>query len=311
MRNSIFLLIPIVVLVLAGTGCTGVNSFGTAARAGDTIVVSLGWQQELTRADIEVTVTDNNLESVVYPPGDPAIRALWQSYPDPISNLIVGGETDQDNIDGSFAGLATVLIDGAATGGDKDYSQTFMMIDLPDGMALGPATISFTDPLGNPIDKPTVAGGQLEPMNVEIVATGGSPDIFQTQDDIIVLDGYLNAMERTTHYTVTLEGGSVPYGVHLKFTHDADLDNGGTGRAYVSHPRSDLKSIIWRDDGFNLDVILLPAQAKYLADIKQFKFFIAGGITGLTLISTEAYDINGVSINDDGVPENDIVAVIN
>lgn len=311
MNNANFLMIVVLVAALAGTGCTGSSSLGAAARSGDTIVVSLGWQQELTRADIEVTITDSEFNSVVYPPGDTAVRALWQSYPDPISNLIVGGETGQDNIEGSLTGIATTLIDGAATGGDKDYSQTFMLIDLPPGMALGPATISFTDSLGAPINKPTVSGGQLNSMNVEIVAIGGSPDSFQTQDGLVVLDGYLKAMERTPHYTVSLQGGSVPYGVHLKFTHDPDMDNGGVGRAYVSHPRPDLKSVTWRDDGYNLDVILLPAQAKLMADIKQFKFYIAGGITGLTLVSTEAYTSDGASINDDAVPENDIVAIVN
>ena len=296
LNNTIMFLA--LILSIGGTGCTGVNSFGISARAGDTIVVSLGWQQELTRSDVKVTITDSNGMPFVYLPGDTAIRALWQSYPDPISNLIVGGETGQDNIDGSYAGLATTLIDSAATGGDKDYSETFMMLDLPADIALGTATISFTDPNDSPINKPTVAGGQINPMNVEIVAkvtTGNNPgpDNLASQDAIVVIPGYLKALERTTHYTVRLQGSEVPYGVQLEFTHDPDQGNSGTGRAYVTHPRADLKSVHWSDDGYNLKVILMPSRAQPLSDIKQFKFYVAGGITGLVLTGTDAYDING------------------
>ena len=291
---------PVLLLVLIVTcsGCTGLNTFGTAARAGDSIALGLGWQQELTRDDVKITIIDSMGTQFVLPPGDASVRALWQSYPDPVSNLIIGSETGQPNISGSLAGLSATLIDNSITNFDKDYSQSFMILDLPQSMALGPATINFTDPFDAPINKPTVGGGVINAINVEIVASGGTPDPFETQDDITIIDGYLKAMERAPHYTVNLQGSTTPYAVELAFTHDPDMDNGGTGRAYVSNPRGDLKNISWYDDGVNLKVVLLPSQNQSLADIKQFKFYIAGGITGLTLnpVSVIAFDINGNTV---------------
>ncbi len=292
--SSIFIILSIII-----SGCTGQQTFGTAARAGDTIAMALGYQLELTRQDVEVSITDSLSNTTVYPPGNPAVRALYQSYPDPISNLIVGGETGQNGIGGSLAGVATTLIDASITGGSKDYSQTFMLLDLPAGMQAGTATITLTDPLGSPIVKPTVAGGVIDPMDIEIVVGSGSPNTFQTQDNIILIDGYLKAMERSPHYTITIEGSTVPYAVELNFTHDPDLDNGGTGKAYVSSPRGDLNNISWKDDGTNLKVIQIPSKAQTPGDIKQFKFYIAGGVTGLVLAPVDgitAFDVNGATV---------------
>ena len=291
--------LSLIFFVILVAGCTGHDSVGTAARSGDTIVLSLGWQQELTRNNVQITITDSGSNAIIYAPGDPAVRSLFQSYPDPVSNLIVGGETGQNAIDGSSAGLATILIDAAATDGDKDYSQTFMVLDLPTGMQLGTATIAFADAAGFPISKPTVVGGNIQPINVEIIANGGAPDLMTTQDDgINIIGGYLKAMERSPHYTVTIQGNEIPYAVELAFDHNPDLDNGGVGRAYVANPRGDLKNISWNDDGTSLKTILIPSRNQILANIKQFKFYVAGGVTGLVLQAggVNAYDVNGLPV---------------
>ncbi|MBW1792707.1 MAG: hypothetical protein JRJ14_10735, partial [Deltaproteobacteria bacterium] len=91
-------------------------------------------------------------------------------------------------------------------------------------------------------------------------------------------------------------GVAVPYAIQLDFAHDADVDNGGAGRAYVVNPRGDIKNVTWRKlSGSAFRVIVIPAQGEALAEFVAFKFYVAGGITGLAVnIPTVAgYDING------------------
>jgi hypothetical protein len=57
-----------------------------------------------------------------------------------------------------------------------------------------------------------------------------------------------------------------------------------------------MKSLVWSDDGMNLKVILSPANLTGIKSLKDFKFYIAGGITNLTLGSLKAVDKDGTSI---------------
>ncbi len=282
-----------IVLAAALAGCTGVTSFGLTARAGDTVALPLGWQQNLSRKDVRVTITDSSSAQFTYLPGDPSVRSIFNSYPDPISNLIVGGETGQPGLGGSLAGSATAFVDASVTAGDKDYLQTFMLLDLPMGMSVGTANISVTDPAGNPIPNPSTASGSIDPLAVEIVAGVGTPNQLLAQEGLQVIEGYLVALERTAHYTVTFSGSTIPYAIQLDMVHAPDVDNGGTGKAYVVNPRGDLKSVNWHDDGTNMNIIIMPARDRTLSDIKQFKFYIAGGITGLSVSQIQAFDMNG------------------
>ncbi len=55
--------------------------------------------------------------------------------------------------------------------------------------------------------------------------------------------------------------------------------------------------MVWNDDGTNLTVILTPTQGVTLTQMLDFKFYIAGGITGLTQTSLKAYDVNGAPLS--------------
>lgn len=299
MKNNLnfHLLYAILVSVYLSAGCTSVNSFGTAARAGDTVALGLGWQQDLTSQNVTVTITDSIGASVVYLPGDAAIRAIFNSYPDPLSKLIIGAETGQDMLEGSLAGTATLLIDGAVTSGDKDYAQTFMLVDLPGVMATGFATINIADALGNPIPNPSIYSTNIDAFTVEILPDpnfGGvnNSNDFLAQENILVTP-YLKTMERASHFTITLQGATIPYGVQLELSHNPDVDTGGVGRAYVVNPRGDLKNVNWTDSGSSLKIVLLPARNQTFVDINQFKFYVAGGIENLQLVNVTGYDVNG------------------
>jgi hypothetical protein len=295
-NRASLLCFAVAMLGLLMEGCTAVKSFGLVARAGDTVTLALGYQPELIRENIRVVITDANSIQTVYPPGDPHIRALFVNYPDVISNLYVGPRTGQPNIQNSKAGAATSFIDSAVTYGDKDYSQSFLVLDLPPTMAAGTATIELTDASQNPIPNPSIYNTNINPFVVEVVPGAGQSNSLATQEGIDV-NTYIRAPERSPHYTVTLQGGStVPAAIDIVLAHDGDLDNGGVGRAFVGSPRSDIKSTVWNDDGFNLHVVMVPSSGQPPSDIQQFKFYVAGGLTGLMVSSVQAYDINGGGI---------------
>ena len=119
-------------------GCTGINSFGTAARAGDTVVMAMGWQLGLTRAAIDhIAITDSTGGTVVLAADAPAVRAIFNAYPDPVSRLLVGAELGNPS-------LYSSLIEGAVTSGDKEYSESMIMLDLPQGLNPGQAQITVS-----------------------------------------------------------------------------------------------------------------------------------------------------------------------
>ncbi len=281
MQNRYFLYSVLLFLVTVLPGCTGIQTFGTTARAGDTVALALGWNQEISRQNLIVTITSADYTPYTYNPGDPAIRAIINNYPDPVSNLVVGTETGQ-NITGQETIWGT-LIDASVTGGDKDWSQSIVLLDLPLGMALGTATVDIS----------TTGGLTIAPISIEILAGNGSAHTFSNQEGLTISAGHLKSLERSAHYTITFLGSTVPHAIQLDLVHDPDANNGGVGRAYVVNPRGDIKNINWFDDGTNLRVILLPAKNQTLSDLLHFKFYIAGGITGLQTPVVQAFDING------------------
>jgi hypothetical protein len=78
------------------------------------------------------------------------------------------------------------------------------------------------------------------------------------------------------------------------------VDNLGVGRAYVVNPIGYIKNASWTDDGTNMKVILLPVRDGEITTMEDFKFYVAGGITGLqfasggtSLVGAQAFDIDG------------------
>jgi hypothetical protein len=130
---------------------------------------------------------------------------------------------------------------------------------------------------------------------VEIVEGNGQPNTFQATFGSLSKQ-QLASMERVPHYTVGFLGSTIPYAIQIDLAHDPDVDHGGAGRAHVTNPRGDLKGVAWKDDGSNLRVILAPAKRSVLGNMKEFKFYVAGGVTGLQVVNVKAVDIDGNSV---------------
>lgn len=266
------------------SGCTGTHSFSMAARAGDTVTVTVGWSPDATRETLGIQITDAGGGVTVYPPGDSRIRAVMNLYPDPVSYLVVADATGRDirPNDHNFGAFAR-----GPTDGDNDLSVTTVFLDLPDSMALGEASL-----------RAKINGKFVGPSSkVNITGTGGVSNpltIFEFSGSNIER---VQSLERAPHYTVALDGSTVPNTVELELTHDPTDSAGGTGRVHVANPRGDIKSLAWADDGLRLKILLTPAKTQNPPGVlKDFKLHVAGGVTGLKVARVATYNADGVPV---------------
>jgi hypothetical protein len=281
-------LICLMFVSVALEGCVMTQTFGTVARQGDTVTVGLGYQTSLSRQNATVTITDAAGTKTTYAPNDTHVRAIVNLYPDPVSRAVVGGMTNQDL--GYNATATKYLINTYVTLGDNDWYQTMMVLDLPAAMAAGAATISVSNGVSS-----------FSPITVNVLPGTGISNLFSIYNivgnpmDLLAPTAYpqlLATMERADRYTVTFTNTS---SIAITAIQVALVHSPGVGIAWVANPRGDLKNVVWHDDGSNLNVMLTPTQGTLLG-AKNSKFYVAGGITGLSVISVSAYDSSGQSI---------------
>lgn len=275
-KKGIFALLSI--LLLALSGCSGRNTFHEYARAGDTVALAAGWKHSFSKDSITVTITPAAGAPVVYAPNDDRIRAVTNLYPDPLSSLVV---SDQVGIDLTpSARTYANLLNSVVTGNDKDWWETSVFLDLPDSLTVGPATIDIVS-----------AAGETLTSTLEIIEGAGSPNTFNTYETGSINSYQLAALERVAHKTILFSGDTVPYAMQLEFSHPL------TSRLHVANPRGDLKNLAWTDDGTNLRVVVTPANLGGIDSLKDCKFYVAGQVNGLSLLSLQAVDLNGNAIN--------------
>ena len=263
------------------SGCGGIRTFSTQTLAGSTVAVPAGWAQDFTRDNISITVTDSASTVFNIPIGDAAIRAVTNMYPDPVSSLVVDYRIDDPSNFGD-------TINTNQTAEDDDWWQTIVVFDTPAGMANGTADVTVNGPTGS-----------YGPVDLDVIGTGGTPDPLQASfafGDVTLTPGFLDPMDRPAHFTVNFSGGTIPYAIEVNFSHDPDSTVGGTGTALAINPRGDNTSMVWNDDGNNMKVIIMRANDLVIDHIKDFKFYVAGGITNLSLGTVTAYDANGAVV---------------
>lgn len=265
-------------LCLGVAGCAATQSFPPAARPGDTIALAVGWNKSLTRQATTITLTPSVGAPITYGPSDPRLRAVLRLYPDPVSRLVIGTETQQA-LSVNAASHGGKLLE-QVTGQDKDWWMTVVALDLPASLPPGPAAITITGPEG-PVTP--------QPILVEILPQIGTPASLAgsglAPGDTADL---LASLERAEHATLTFSGSVVPHAIQLEITRTA-----GVGKSWVVNPRGDLKNLSWSDDGTTLRIMLTPTHGQTLADLSQFKVYIAGGVTGLQVKSLKACDSRG------------------
>ena len=279
--------ILLILLPLFGglAGCAGTQTFGTAARAGDTVTLQVGMQANLKRQNMTVTITPASGAPIVYLPNDPNVVAVVNLYPDPASLARVGIQTQQDLGVGAYATTGDLIKTYVTP--DSDWWQTTVLLNLPSSLPTGVASITMVDS----------AGAVISPISVEIVPGVGAANKFRvytpwgsTTPIRGVFPNLIKSMERADGYTVTFTGATIPHSIGVQFTHTPTV-----GKTWVVNPRGDIKNVTWTDDGSTLKVMVTPTGGQTLTQMIDFKFYVAGGITALTQVpsSIKAYDING------------------
>jgi len=282
-------------------GCAGTKTFHEYARAGDTIIVAAGYKKDFQRDNITVTVTDFDGATTVYPPGSVKVRASVDLYPDPLSSWVVSDRTGVDQT--SYAQLYVAQNQLNNTGGDYDWHQTVVFLDLPvtmdsnsQPMALGDATVRIETPAG--------PDQEVHQAVVNIVSGSGHAHTFGAMTETLagmpghaafsLLPDHLKAMERVPYRTLDFTGTNVPYAIQVDLHHDPDQDTGGTvgDKAYIANPVGQIKTVNWHDDGINTRIIMIGNRSSDITSLKDFKLYLAG-IGGWSVIDTQAFNQDG------------------
>ena len=278
----------LLVLVSLGLGgCVGTQTFTTAARSGETVMLAVGWQKQLVRQNLTVTITPASGAPVTYLPGDARVRGVVNLYPDPLSSAVVDTQTGQSSPAGTIGNMINSMVTLSADGvtNDNEWCQTSVMMDLPT-VATGTATINIVDS----------QGAVIPPISVEILSGSSAQNKFNilppnnasTLNLTSVFPQSIHSMERAPHSLLIFSGPTIPHSMQLTFAHTPSV-----GKTWIVNPRGDIKSVEWTDNGSNITVVLAPVQGVTLSQWLDFKFYIAGGLSGLTLTSLKAYDISG------------------
>lgn len=285
MSNTVKYLVVGIILMTSLGAVIPAQALVHATRAGETIGLPLGWQHELSRETLTVTITPASGLPVIYEPNHPNVRGLVNAYPDPVSRLRVGAHTHQDL--GVEAEVYEQKLHEQVTNQEQDWWETTLFVDLPDSLPEGPASVTVSGPQG--LLTP-------ESLQLEILAGSGSPS--DPLDHLVPSEpqmqaSFVEAMERAQHFTVTFSGPSVPHCIQLDLFRDA-----GIGTPWVINPRGDLKNVTWGDDGGKLRVLLTPPNGQTPGHVSHFKFYVAGGVSGLQVAALKAYDQAGNVMSD-------------
>jgi len=263
------------------TACSGLKTYPSTAQAGDTVSVAMGFKKSFKRSNTTVTIIQAGRSDIIYSPDDDAIRAIINLYPDPVSWIKVGNESYRWQ-DSNYGFSYSSSINDLFTEGDSDWWQSMAFIDLPSTLVLGDATIELTNDAGE------FASSTFKIID-DLGATGAK-EKFEAYGVGQLSRAHLAVLERSPNYSVAFLLNPIPYAIQVEFSH---LD---TGVAHVVDPRGNMKNIMWNDTGTVLKVIMTPSKNQQIYDASDFKFYVAGGVTGLTPVSIEAFDIDGVLI---------------
>lgn len=210
---------------------------------------------------------------------------MFQAYPDPVSKLVVAdrahttyGTQFPDYIIDAWGNGVRDL-----TKGDNDWSESFVLFDLPTNIGVGVASLQFT------------SGGvnlTAAPITIEVLpGPAASTQPFQYFNGANPNPAPYTGGERASHFVVKFTGpvGTIPNSIEAVFSRTL----GATGDPWVTHGRGDLKNLMWSDNGSEIKIMLTPVKGAPLSSLQDFKFYVTGSVTALNRVSVKAYDVLG------------------
>ena len=279
--RHIFLLVTTITVV----SCGSLRTFHDYARAGDTIAIAVGMQSGFSKDNITITITPASGSQITIPASDPSIRAVINFYPDPISNMIVSREINENLTPSAITYAYTT---GIMTNNDKDWYQTTVFLDLPETLTEGLTQIEVSN------------GSITDSSTLDIISGTGIANSFSADfnDGLLLNENMLDSLSRTSHSTVNFSSSTIPHAIEINFTHDPDNSVGGSGRAFVVNPLGYRKNLHWSDDGINLKIIMIESKDGIIDNMTDYKFYVTGTVSNLQQNSITSYDINGNVVPD-------------
>jgi len=272
--------------VLLLQGCAAVNTFPTIARAGDTVSLLVGGSEDARKETISITLTDVN-SNVWDLQALGKVRSVFSVRPD-----------------GRAEGLhySSYLELVLPWGFGHEPVQTVLVIDVPDGVASGMATLNVST---NTTDNSSGFGEPFA-INLEIIPGAGSTDDFLFKH-VITGDTPtdFSRLEPLPHAKISFVSGTAVAAVSLEVDFDESILPADDLNLYV--PQStvrDLASntfdktqrmVYWRQDGQQLFVDIISPQGIDSGFLNVYVLHPRGltGAPGFSLLNAQVYDVNG------------------
>lgn len=288
-------------------GCTAYKTFPNAVRAGDTITLTVGSPDGMTRANTTATfISEADPENQI--DVTPNIRAIFKLYADQASLVYEAFTVFTEQI---------VMTSGHAP------SVTVVVIDLPTGLPTGPARIEFSTTatyptIGSHINdlntntQRLVAQGHIDPpIALNILPGTGAPTEFPYEFGIgWFMKGDLTWLEAQTHAQVSppFQAGNPAswpeYGaVEVKMNLDTDLPlTDSLFRVVadeVSFYTNSQRSVVSSLNGNELTVIFISPKGKLQYYEPRFAVVLDSSVNfsqvpvPATISSIKYYDVDG------------------
>jgi len=208
-RNPFFLAGSILLLMLF-QGCTGINTFPTIARPGDTVSMMLGGSEMASKDTIDVTLTQGSSSwDLADPDGDgnrsdSLIRSIFEVRTDGRANGLSYGSGNTVSQIWAFG---------------HEPVQSIMIIDLPtvaDGLTEGDASLDITlNVSDNSSSTPTIFSIDL--TLVDVPGTTGEKDNFYRSTFAGAIGADFTDLEPAPH-------GKISFGPYNQLIHAASLE---------------------------------------------------------------------------------------
>jgi hypothetical protein len=297
-KSRSFLLVSAVFLFGLMQGCTMVQTYPLAARAGDTITIAPGSLDGATKTNLTVQYySDSNPSTPVNLSSN--IRSVFNITPDRTSPVWTSSMADSI----------------PASSGHGPW-QTVIALDLPTtGLPLGPGNIRVTLGAGvvEPTNAHTVAGVN---MALEILPGTGTPNLFQymaESSSTTPSTGSLNDLMPGRQYVVKPNMAApannayaaAEYAFYMPLRNISDGLSPTNLADYIrvildAHPGNDAYQVglRWRRDGDNIIVYVTSPQNQVWDRMTRFSVVLSSdapfNFSGTaTITSVKYFDVNG------------------
>ncbi len=286
-------MLPIMVLI-ALSGCTAVNTFPGIARAGDTVSVMVGGSQNARKETISASLTDS-------------IGQTWDLKALGLVCSVFNLRTDGLAYGKHYSAYNPSFISWA---NGHEPVQTMLVTDIPAGAAPGQATLTINP---NVNDNSSDIGG-IFTVKLEIIPGSGAPDVFSRQSNFGDQSVDFPALEPAPYAKVVFSDPTQIIGAAtLTINFDSAVVNADDINVYVpeatvrgssfsSGPFGETQRMVyWRISApgqLTVDLIAPQGiQARYLQVFVVHPRGLPGPIN-FSLNSAMVYDVNGATISN-------------